>query len=264
MMHQPLEAATLEELRSVLREPTSRVLVLTGAGISAASGLATYRGQGGLYAAGGMPPMTARDARSGRLPVLWGHLWPLLEAGRAAAPNAAHHALARYASSRPGAVTLVTQNVDGLHQLAGSETIELHGSLRRVRCVQPGGEHVSTVEACALDEDRVPRCPQCNARTRPDAVLFEEGLDHALWERAEAAAAQADAVLAVGTSLQVFPAAALVVDVLERGKPGGWLELDVERAKTELGLGAAVLARLVGVAGRVEETLPELLGVGGA
>lgn len=183
-----------------------RVVALTGAGISAESGVPTFRGPGGLWERYrpeelATPEAFARDPKR-----VWAwYAWRRERIARAE-PNPAHRTLAEMEAALPGFI-LITQNVDGLHQRAGSRrVIELHGNLWRVRCVQEGR---------TWEDDRIPlpeippRCPACGALLRPDVVWFGEPLPPAAWRQALEAAQQAEIFLVIGTSGIVEPAASL-------------------------------------------------------
>ncbi len=208
--------AALEAARTALAG-ARRIVVLTGAGISAESGIATFRDPGGLWD-GFKAEDLASPAAFARDPAF---VWGWYDARRvrvaAAKPNPAHRALAALERARPGAFTLVTQNVDGLHQRAGSvEPIELHGSLWLLRCTGCGSERRDlTAPLTPLP----PACPRCRAIERPGVVWFGEFLPEEAFLRAEAAVEAADLVLVVGTSNLVHPAAGLVVRAIERDIP---------------------------------------------
>lgn len=231
------------------------MVALTGAGISAESGVPTFRDAGGLWKSHrpeelATPEALARDPRT----VLAWYAWRRsVLAGRR--PNEGHRALARFFLRR-GEAGLVTQNVDGLHTRAALEEagedpaeaalpLELHGAVGRDRCescearwpAEPLGE-------------TLPRCSACGGLRRPDVVLFGETLDPDLLDRARRLAERADLCLVVGTSAVVYPAAAL--PLATRGAGGHIVEVNVQRtALTEV----ATLA-LLGEAGTV---LPALL-----
>jgi len=181
--------------------------VLTGAGISAESGIATFRGMGGLWndvpiEEVATPRGFAKDPK---------RVWEFYEARRRQAgscrPNAGHAGLARLEEILgPERFTLITQNVDGLHFLAGSKNVlEVHGSLWRVRCTGCGVERENrTVPFEALP----PRC-LCGSMLRPAVVWFGEYLPAGVFERAIAAVESSALFLVVGTSAQVEPAAGL-------------------------------------------------------
>jgi NAD-dependent deacetylase len=182
------------------------VFVLSGAGMSAESGLPTFRGVNGYWGKYRVddlasPEGFARDPR-----IVWRWYNERIRAYGDAQPNAGHYALAQLEQSVPR-LTIATQNVDSLHARAGSQNVlELHGHLREARCTDckatvpiPGG----------LDESRIEH--DCGGRFRPQVVWFGEMLPQDVWERAAAAAAVADVILVVGTSAQVYPAAGLAL-----------------------------------------------------
>jgi NAD-dependent deacetylase len=180
----------------------------TGAGISVGAGLPTYRGRGGLYEDSDLEPPHARDLAPERLPGLWARFGDRLQAASSLRPAAAHLHIAELEQRHGHPVTVVTQNVDGLHTAAGSSrVIELHGTLATMRCLGSG-------HRCLVGEAvwvaGVPTCPTCSAPCRPDVVLFGEILPQQAWMDAQEALAQAETVVAVGTSGSVFPAASLI------------------------------------------------------
>jgi len=196
-----------EELRRRFRK-ANNVLVLTGAGVSAESGVPTFRGGGNTAVWKGIrfevissAGMLERD-----LPAVWewfNYRRGLLEALK---PNPAHEAIARW-PDRFSDFTLVTQNIDGLHQAAGArEVIELHGSIWRARCVHCGAHH--NLRELGIDNG-VPACFDCGSSMRPDVVLFGEMLPAGAFERAAAKAAVCELCFVVGTSAVVYPAAAI-------------------------------------------------------
>jgi NAD-dependent deacetylase len=195
----------MQELVHALRRARS-VFVLTGAGMSAESGLPTFRGVNGYWGTYRVedlasPQGFARDPRT-----VWRWYNERLLAYRDAKPNAGHYALAQMEALVPE-LTIATQNVDSLHARAGSKNVlELHGHLRQARCTGCG-ETLSL--ANGFDETRIKH--GCGGRFRPQVVWFGEMLPQGVWERAQAAAARADAILVVGTSAQVYPAAALAM-----------------------------------------------------
>ena len=185
------------------------VVFFTGAGISVGSGLPTYRGAGGLYEASDLEPPNAGDVTPERLPGLWARFRPRLQAAGRIRPSTAHLAIVDLERLLPSQVTVVTQNVDGLHVAAGStDVIELHGTLLEVRCLGTG--HVHGTDEATWADDGVPRCPACGAMCRPGVVLFGESLPAEPWAEAGRALESAATVVAVGTSAQVYPAAWLI------------------------------------------------------
>jgi len=187
------------------------IVVLTGAGVSAASGLPTYRGAGGVWEKHNVEEFGTIEGFR-RAPdrgwQLFGSLRPMIQAAQ---PNDAHLALARFeASLAPQVRFLVTtQNVDGLHQRAGSRNVaELHGRIMRSRCDAGCGQ--PPVEDSAAHADEVPKCPSCGGLWRPDIVLFNEITDiEATW-RTKRALRDVELFVAVGTSGNVSPASSFV------------------------------------------------------
>lgn len=193
----------VELLSSQLRQ-AQRVLVITGAGISADSGLPTYRGVSGLYTHAnpveGLPIETLLSGEmfSRRPDLTWKYLREIEEACRGARPNAGHRAIAQLESLLPE-VWVLTQNIDGLHRAAGSQrVIEIHGTIHKLRCTNCA---YTDVVNCFSGLAEVPTCPECQAVVRPDVVLFGEYL-RAENERTfkRELAAGFDVVCSVGTS----------------------------------------------------------------
>lgn len=200
-----------------------RIVVLTGAGVSAESGVPTFRGPGGLwrhYRAEDLatPAAFARDPR-----LVWEWYAWRRQVVAACHPNAAHITLVDIERTIPE-FTLVTQNVDGLHERAGSRRVlRLHGSLWHLRCVRDGEIYINhDVPLTELP----PRCA-CGALLRPDVVWFGEALDEAIVRAAVHAAQHADLMLVIGTSGLVYPAAQLPYLTLQAG--GRVIEFNVER-----------------------------------
>lgn len=190
--------------------PYKHLFVLTGAGVSVASGLSTYRGPGGLWE----KAEVARIADARNLPETLPELWRLYSMRRRAAleatPNGAHQAIAdlhkRYEGEKT--VIVVTQNVDGLHQRSGAQVIELHGSAFRTRCTNPRCPSEPFADTNVYET--VPLCPVCGEALRPDVVLFGESLNRGILERVIKNLAECDLFLSVGTSGVVWPAAEFV------------------------------------------------------
>ncbi len=184
-----------------------RVVAFTGAGVSAESGVPTFRGPGGLWE--GRP--VEEVATPGAFRADPATVWRFYEERRCrlatVQPNPAHRVLASWEDRFPS-YTLATQNVDGLHRAAGARCVlELHGSLWGVRCTACGGERED--RAVPLPE-LPPRCPLCGGMERPAVVWFGEALPAAVIAEAQAAAETCDALVVVGTSAVVYPAAGLV------------------------------------------------------
>lgn len=235
----------LEGAAALLRQAT-RVVAFTGAGVSAESGVPTFRGAGGLWE--GRPVERVATPQGFEAdPEL---VWRFYEERRCnlarCQSNPAHHVLARWQGRFPD-YTLVTQNVDGLHEDAGSRgVLHVHGSIWVVRC-----------SVCAAErEDRAtplpvlpPRCPRCGAMERPGVVWFGEPLPADVLDEAMRAAARAEVMLVVGTSAVVYPAAGLVEIAAAAG--GAVIEVNPE---------ASALAHLADVElrGPAGEVLPRL------
>jgi len=192
-------------------EDFRRVVFFTGAGLSAASGIPTYRGRGGIWGDYNYEEYACQRAFERDPEKVWDFHDRRRAAVAACEPNAGHRVIAEAQRRQPGTV-VVTQNIDGLHQRSGaSGVIELHGSLWRVRC---GG-------CRTVREDRsVPIAPRrcaCGEFLRPDIVWFEDALDPAVVRRAETALGGCDLFVSVGTSGVVYPAAELPRIAVESG-----------------------------------------------
>lgn len=180
-------------------------VILTGAGMSAESGLPTFRGQNGLWRTHRVEELASPEGFARDPALVWAWYDERRAAHGRAEPNAGHVALARI-KQRLREVTLVTQNVDSLHRRAGSsDVLELHGHLRSARCDRCSAR--LPLDARPMTPERVAH--DCGGRFRPDIVWFGEALPPAIWERAAQAAQRADVVLVVGTSGLVNPAALL-------------------------------------------------------
>jgi NAD-dependent deacetylase len=233
------------------------IVVLTGAGVSVASGLPTYRGPGGVWAEHEVE--TYGHARA--LELYPERTWRLFGALRdpvvRAQPNAAHRALAQFEVSLRAdqEFLLVTQNVDGLHQRAGSRQVaELHGNILKTRC-HDGACSLPPFEDSDSHAAQVPLCPVCGGRLRPDIVLFDERLPPEASWRAKRALRDCDLFLAIGTSGLVSPAADFVRSAEYAGARTIYVNLE-PMAPPNPAFRETVL-------GRAEEVLPKLLGVGG-
>ena len=182
------------------------VAVLTGAGVSAESGVPTFRdAQTGLWAQFDPQKLATPEAFRRDPKLVWDWYAWRRELVAKAEPNAGHRALV-VLEDRVADFALITQNVDGLHRRAGSRNVvELHGNIGRVKCSR---EH-TIVERWTEAGDAVPRCAGCGALLRPDVVWFEETLPADALQAAEDAARRCQILLVVGTSAEVYPAAAL-------------------------------------------------------
>ncbi len=196
----------LEEARARI-EQASRVAVLTGAGISAPSGIPTFRDPGGLWENFRLEDYATPEGFAKNPEEVWRwYAWRYARV-RQAKPNPAHHLLAELEAQKGDGFLLVTQNVDGLHQRAGSKrVVELHGSILRARCTRCG--HTEPLPPPESFEPP-PRCARCGTLMRPDVVWFGELLPAGALEKAQAAFAHAEVALVIGTSALVEPAASL-------------------------------------------------------
>ncbi len=228
-----------------------RVTVLTGAGVSAASGIPTFRGADGLWNKVRAETLATPEAFERDPKLVWEWYDWRRQKIRDARPNAAHHVLARWTRERTG-VTLITQNVDGLHERAGTEgLLRLHGSIWHVRCWNRcDAGRADWFDDTAPFPALPPRCPHCGGLVRPGVVWFGESLDPNTLAAAARAAA-CDVFLTVGTSAVVYPAAGLVHEARRRGA------LTVEINTDTTGASSAVDVVLQG---RAEELLGEIDG----
>lgn len=225
----------------------SHILALTGAGISAASGVPTFReAQTGLWAQFRAEDLATPQAFADNPTRVW--QWYRWRRGlvRHAQPNAAHRALARLARQRR--VAVVTQNVDDLHQRAGSqEVVALHGALFANRCL---AGHPYDAPTDGLEEP--PRCTDCGALVRPGLVWFGEPLPEQALHAAEGALDRADLALVIGTSSLVWPAAGFADAAVARGIP----VIEINPSATPFTSQATYHVR-----GPAERVLPALLGM---
>lgn len=224
------------------------VTVLTGAGVSAESGVPTFReAQTGLWANYSPEALATPRAFQRNPHLVWEWYAWRRKLVAAAQPNPAHLALAEMARLFRE-FHLITQNVDGLHQRAGSrEVIELHGNITRTKCFNEG----TVVSSWAETGDVPPKCPNCGGPLRPDVVWFEEPLPAVELTRAMQASSGCDVFFTIGTSAVVYPAAALPFEALR----GGALVVEINPQPTSFTEQAH--HSLAGAAGVV---LPELLG----
>jgi NAD-dependent deacetylase len=255
MPSETLPDQNLARARRLLNE-APHVLVLTGAGVSAESGVPTFRGEDGLWKNFRPEELATPQAFARDPDLVWEwYAWRRARLARCE-PNAAHLALARWMASRTG-VTLVTQNVDGLHEAAEravanelsrelSAPIKLHGSIVHDRCTRC--DHRA---AAGSWSGTIPGCPLCGALLRPDVVWFGETLPADQFAMASRAASTAGACLVVGTSGVVYPAAGLAYEALSACAS----LMVVDPGPTALDPNADVLLR-----GPAGEVLPRLFG----
>lgn len=235
----------IDKAKDVLRK-SERVFVLTGAGISAESGIPTFRGDDGLWRSHRAEELATPHAFAQDPGLVWEFYdWRRgIIAGKC--PNPGHEALAKLERKAP-TFTLVTQNVDGFHAKAGSENlIEIHGNIWRVRCTECRKER----ENHDVPIEILPKCPECGGVLRPAIVWFGESLSETALTQAFQAGSECDAALVVGTSGVVQPAASLateakrsgavVIEVnLDETPNTGWVDIAL------LGKAGDILPRLV-------------------
>uniref|UniRef100_A0A0V0J3W6 NAD-dependent protein deacylase n=1 Tax=Schistocephalus solidus TaxID=70667 RepID=A0A0V0J3W6_SCHSO len=251
-----------------------KLLVVTGAGISVESGVPTFRGEGGFWRKYASKDLATPEAFAKNPSLVWEFYHYRRELVKTKSPNAGHKALAELEQlfiTANRSFLLATQNVDGLHERAGSKNlVELHGSLFKVRCTQcnkvsvntdspicsaldgRGTPDVSENAAPAIPVTQLPRCaePGCGGLLRPHVVWFGETLNPLDLDRANRAALEADVCLVVGSSSVVYPAAGLALTVAERGFPVA--EVNVESTPAT----PSVLFYFEGKAGTI---LPKLI-----
>lgn len=223
-----------------------RVAVLTGAGISAESGVPTFRGEGGLWRQYRAEDLATPNAFARDPKLVWEwYDWRRQLIGKVQ-PNPGHYALAEL-EERCAQFTLITQNIDGLHARAGSLNIlELHGNIWRMRCSREG---TTTMDERAPLPEMPPRCSACGELLRPDVVWFGEALPETVIRDAYEVASQVDLFMVIGTSAVVQPAASLPLLAKQAG--AYLIEVNLE----ETPLSQIVDQSLFGPAG---EVLPQL------
>lgn len=227
------------------------IAVLTGAGVSAESGIATFRdAQTGLWAKYRPEDLATPEAYQRNPRLVWEWYQWRRQVLSGVSPNPGHFALTemeKRITGRGGQFTLITQNVDGLHRRAGSRNIvELHGNIGRVKCFAIG----TIVETWEIAEDVPPRCPNCGGMLRPDVVWFGETLPPAALAQAIDAAETCDFFISAGTSTLVQPAASLPWLALQHNA----FVLEINPNETPLtSFASAALHALSG------EALPELV-----
>lgn len=228
-----------------------RVCLLTGAGMSAESGIPTFRdAMTGLWARFDPAELASEDGFLADPERVWDWYAERREGVRRAEPNAGHRALAAFAARRPGVLTLVTQNVDDLHQRAGNvDTIRLHGDILADRWLKPCPRGEGCVPTDA-SPGRPPRCGRCDNPVRPGVVWFGEFLPEDALAAAQQAASACDLMLVVGTSGAVWPAAGLAGRARTRGAFVAIVnpnesEIDAEADVVLRGTAATLLPRLL-------------------
>jgi len=230
-----MHAGTLTRLARKFR-PDTRITVMTGAGVSAASGVPTFRGPGGLWKDFRPESLATAEAfqRDPRLVWEW-YDWRR-QVLSTKTPNRAHEVLAAWSKRYPN-FTLITQNVDGLHERAGTgNVIRFHGSIWEVQCWNECGPSPKRWWDETVPFARIPpECPHCGGLIRPGVVWFGEGIDPDVM-RQSAAAVRCDIFFTIGTSSIVYPAAALVHQAKQQGAYTVEMNIESTPASGELDL----------------------------
>lgn len=233
---------------------SNNIVAVTGAGISAESGIPVFRGPGGFWRKYRATDLATPEAFRANPSLVWEFYHYRRTVAFAAQPNKAHLALAKYEEicKKDGRkLTVITQNVDGLHIRAGSENvIEMHGSLRKIICTKCKEIEVNTDnpinetfrgrgEPSNMDEDSkspipredLPKCKKCNSLARPYIVWFGESLEPEVMRKSRELIENCDLCLVIGTSSVVYPAAMFAPTVVRRGKPVAEFNLNEEPAE---------------------------------
>lgn len=215
----PARTQSAIEFAADLLRQSKHAVLLTGAGLSTPSGIPDFRSTGtGLWARD--EPLEVASLTTFRTApeVFFNWFRPLASQIYNAQPNPAHFALARL--ERSGRIqSVITQNVDTLHQKAGAQNvIELHGTMKTLTCSQCYHKEDAALHLGAfVEEGRIPRCTRCGQILKPDVILFGEQLPQAAWFKAQREARRCDLMLVAGSSLEVLPAAGLPMQALDRG-----------------------------------------------
>jgi NAD-dependent deacetylase len=221
------------------------IAVLTGAGISAESGIPTFRGSDGLWKNYRVEDLATPEAYRQNPRLVWEWYKMRFETVMKAKPNAAHYALVELAREKE--LTLATQNVDGLHERSGSENVlELHGNITKSRC-----ERCNHLDTLKSGGDAIAMCSRCRCRARPNVVWFGEALPQEVFQKAVNAFAGCDAALIIGTSGVVEPAASLA----RLAKQQGAFVIEINLTETPLSFVADLSLRT-----SASEGMAELLG----
>lgn len=195
------------------------IVAFTGAGISTPSGIPDFRGEkDGLWQRYDPMKVASRTAFNHSPDLFFDWFRPLFMTSWKALPNPAHRALA--ALEKQGLLkSVITQNIDGLHQKAGSSRVlELHGTALSFSCLECRKSVLAQVVFDQFtDGNAIPKCSECASILKPDVVLFEEGLPQAIWQEAENEAFNADLMLVIGSSLEVYPANSIPQTAISHG-----------------------------------------------
>lgn len=225
----------------------NRVAILTGAGISAESGIKTFRDPDGLWAKLNPAELASIDGFMQNPETVWNWYNERRKVIQGTKPNAGHFALVEL-EEKYDSFHIVTQNIDRLHQMAGSKNvIELHGNIIENHCFDCKKPYLKEIN---LDDKELPKCPKCGGKIRPSVVWFGESLPFEALKKAEKVALEADVFFSIGTSSEVYPAAALPYIA----KNAGAIVIEVNPNETKLSSEADFILR-----GTSATVLPELV-----
>lgn len=229
------------------------VIALTGAGISTESGIPDFRSRGGLWEKFDPGEYATIDVFYSNPEKVWRMLFEMIDLVRTARPNPGHTALAELEKMSKLAC-LITQNIDNLHQEAGSvNVVEYHGNVSRLECLHCGTVYgQGDFDVDALVSSRIsPLCKKCGSVLKPTVILFGESIPHEATVRSEEAARKADVVLVIGTSAVVYPAAG--IPLIAKQNRAHIIEFNLEET------GLTSYATDIFIKGRTGDTLPELV-----
>jgi len=254
-MDQPIKRACEHAAKTIVAA-TGKVAVLTGAGISVASGIPDFRSSQGLWAR--YDPMEYAEISSFKRDPekVWTMLQEMLAVVEKARCNPAHEVLAGL-EKKDLLKTVITQNIDGLHQAAGNcSVIEFHGTTKNLVCLECGWRWFGF--QLGETEKMPPRCHKCDAIMKPEVVFFGEQIHQAALNRASEAAAEAEVMLVIGTSANVYPAA----DMPVLTKRGGGIVIEINLEPTPLSAAVAdqtILGPAATVLTKIEAVCDEIL-----
>lgn len=234
-------------------QSANNIIALTGAGISTESGIPDFRSAGGLWQKYNPAEYATIQAFHASPEKVWRMLFDMVDLTRTAKPNPGHHALAEL-EKMDRLECIITQNIDNLHQEAGSRNvIEYHGNVSRLECLNCGAVYDDSAldMADVIAAGKPPRCPGCRSILKPTVVFFGEMIPHEAMVLSQEAAQKADAVIVVGTSAVVYPAAG--IPLIAKQNNAVIIEFNVE--STDL----TRFATDVFVQGMAGTTLPELV-----
>lgn len=231
---------------------STRPVIFTGAGMSRESGMRTFRGEDGLWNEYSPEQLSSISGLRSEPETVWKWYRMRLMTGKGVVPHAGYKALT-HLQSRKGKLPVITQNVDGLHRLAGqTDVLEIHGSMRTASCLEECG--FSTELTSGILNRLPPFCPDCGAILRPDIVLFGEPLPQKVISRSYELAEDCDLMIVIGTSVQVWPAAGIPFAALNNGA----VIIEINPVQTELPINENVIS----IRRKAGEILPRLFGTG--